>query len=140
MLFVLEYRIVRRLGFIPGGCGQDTTVPETAPGECRAGEVGPADGYGTVETEEATRGDYEDNPTDRSVAKSAHLVRLRSAAGKGKMRRGEGCVHSIETDGLQYDQQVWQRNETVVGRVERGGVNGQRARAQNVLGKISGHV
>jgi hypothetical protein len=24
-----------RMGFIPGGCGQGTAVPETAPGECR---------------------------------------------------------------------------------------------------------
>jgi hypothetical protein len=62
--------------------------------------VGPADGC-VVGTEEATRGDYEDNPPDRSVAKSAHSVRLRSAAGKGKMSRGERCIHSTETDGLQ---------------------------------------
>jgi hypothetical protein len=134
LLFVLEYRIVRQLGFIPGGCGQGTAVPETAPGECKVvGEVGPADGYG--ETGEATRGDYEDNPPDRSVAKSAHSVRLRSAAGKGKMSRGEGCIHSMETDGLQHGHQrgansEWQPNETVVGRVERGEGRGERTEGE----------
>ena len=87
------------------------------------------------ETEEATRGDYEDNPHDRSVAKSAHSERLRSAARKGKMSRGERCIHSMETDGLQYGHQrgansVWQQNETIVGRVERGEGRGERTKGE----------
>ena len=51
------------------------------------------------ERRRATRGDYEYNPPDRSVAKSAHSVqlrRLRLAAVTGRVRRGEGEIHSIE--------------------------------------------
>jgi len=40
-LLILFVQLVRQLGFIPG-----TAVPETAVGECRAGQVGPADGCG----------------------------------------------------------------------------------------------
>lgn len=48
---------------------------------------------------EATRGDYEYNPTGRSVAKSAHSVRLRSDAGKGKMSKWESDASiPFETD------------------------------------------
>jgi len=39
-------------------------------------------GWVWVGTEEATRGDYEDNPPDRSVAKSAHSVRFDRLPGK----------------------------------------------------------
>ena len=92
-------------------------------------------------TEEATRGDYEDNPPDRRVAKSVHSVRLRSAARKGKMSRGERCIHSMETDGWAArrasarGQPVWQRDKvgsrsSGKGRGARTADSGQRLRAQ----------
>ncbi|KAF8490377.1 hypothetical protein F5888DRAFT_1130754 [Russula emetica] len=73
LLFVLEYRIVRQLGFIPGGCGQGRVVPETAPGECRAGKVGPAVRDGGRQLAEITKttlliGVLWPNPPTRSAS------------------------------------------------------------------------